>query len=558
MSGELAAPTQDLAPSDVLRLFNQFLAQLQTPVPIPSTLFSGNIDPALGNLSATSVQPPTSLTSPLATVPASSHGTEKRQCRGRNLTCRGVVPGACTNCMCKGCCEAEPTLCVFKNHNGGKRPVTASHNPAHLPRPLPSMPYLVASVLHDSQAQAPTTTPAPPLPGLTPTSEMDHSTENSTSPAIGLQLSTGAVTTTTMPLSQPSQLSAPSTFSFKKPVPADLKEDYIRQCRERDKRRKIESLKARHQVKIKQSVTLFAYLGNDELPIMRPLQGILSWPALNFSEIHSDLAVLFGLPLSTILELEVLIAVNGIKSWIPVTLDFSMSVSLNDSIYLRRVGCSAGPGATPLALCAATGTTTPRKRKLLDSPTTDRPNKSLRMHSLYSSLPSSPSPTPLTPRASQLVDIFSESSPAEALASGCQNPTGGGAETLMHSTEPDAPNWMPPQSPVEHNDRDDLWSQGYVTTPTGSHLKWPQGMYVRDMAEGFDILAAGRASGASTLLERFPAVFRGMPWVSATYQKNRKFWNELAPEVRYTARNLPRTNMGLWEVWRKTQPSWRS
>ncbi|PPQ76917.1 hypothetical protein CVT24_008931 [Panaeolus cyanescens] len=274
--GELAAPTQDLSTSDVLRLFNQFVAQLQTPVRIPSTSFSGNIDPALVNLSATSVQPPTSATSLPANVPASSHGTERRQCQGRNLTCRGVVPSACTNCMCKGCCEAEPALCMFKNHNGSKRPVTASQNLAHLPRPLPAMPYLVPSVLSDSQVQA---TPAP-LPGSTPASEM----------------STVAVTTTTVPLVQPSQLSVPSTFLFKKPVPADLKEDYIRQCRERDKRREIESLKARHQVKIKQSVTLFAYLSNDELPIMRPLQGILSWPSLNFSEIHCDLAVLFGLP----------------------------------------------------------------------------------------------------------------------------------------------------------------------------------------------------------------------------------------------------------------------
>ncbi|PPR03683.1 hypothetical protein CVT24_007707 [Panaeolus cyanescens] len=514
MSSELAVPTQDYGSSDMFSLLNHLLAHLQTLVqPVPT--FSGNIDPELHDVSASTRQVlPAALPFPHI-VPAIFHGTEKRQRRGRNMTRRGVVPGACTNCMCKRCCESEQAVCLFKNHNGGKMPVTSSQNSAHLPRPLPAAPYLVSAVLSDAGPQARTipTATATPLEPVIPSNRQGDT----------------SITVTT-PLQRPQSIQSasipPGSFSFKKPVPADLKEGYVRQCREQDKRREIESLKARHQVKIKQSVTPFAYLDDDELPIMRPLQGIISWPSLNFYEIHSDLAVLFGLPLSTILDLEVLIAVNGVKAWIPVTLDFSMSVSTNDSLYLRKQGCSSGPAVAPHILYA--GTTAPRKRRIpdsLDSPTTDRPSKLSRLHTPYSSLPSSPSPP--SPVLSTPVKILGH------ISSHISSPT----------AEP-------------YDDRGDLWAQGYVTTPVESHLKWPHGTYVRDMAEGFDMLAAGRVTVA-TLLDRFPVVFRGMLWVSATYQKNRKFWMELAPEVRHVARNLPRINEGLWEIWRKTQSSWR-
>ncbi|KAF9044903.1 hypothetical protein BJ165DRAFT_1540592 [Panaeolus papilionaceus] len=537
MSNALLSET--LAPTEALNVLSQILAQLQNPVGSTPSPFPGNIDPALYSLSATTHDQLSTPSSSLpGSVPANTQVTDRRQCRGRNLACKGVVPGACTNCMCKGCCEADPTTCAFKNHNGGKRPVTSSQNPAHLPRPLPAAPYLVSSTPFRPPTGAPST-----LASVSAVAQPN--TEPRTS-ALNLSVITALTPTTSM-------IEAPTsnTFSFKKPIPTDLKEDYVRQCRERDKRREVEALKARHQLRLKQSVTLIAYFDDDQMPIMRPLQGLLSWPSLNFSEILDDLALLFEVSHSTILELEAFISIQGIKSWIPVKLDFSIPVHTDDVIYLRKRGSHAGPTAVPHTLYSGAATT-PRKRKTMDSPDTARPRKAHRLDLGPSSLPSSPSPLPTQPGSESDAFTVFDTPPTLLLetASDLSDSLTPAVSTSTTSALLASP------THVEDDPRDETWSLGYVTTPLETHLKWPQGMYVRDMAEGFDILTSGR-KGGGTLSDRFPVVFRGIPWVSATYQKNRKFWMELAPEVRLSARALPRTNQGLWEVWRKTQSSWR-
>ena len=103
-------------------------------------------------------------------------------------------------------------------------------------------------------------------------------------------------------------------------------------------------------------------------------------------------------------------------------------------------------------------------------------------------------------------------------------------------------------------DPDFEWEFGTVPTPKGAAVVWPQGMYARDMAKGFDLLML-RETG-ETVASRFLKVFLGMVWKESTYHKNRKFWLGLTESARQQALKLPRTKEGLWTVWRKAQPTW--
>ncbi len=82
----------------------------------------------------------------------------------------------------------------------------------------------------------------------------------------------------------------------------------------------------------------------------------------------------------------------------------------------------------------------------------------------------------------------------------------------------------------------------------------PRGVYVQDMAKGFELLVSG---SKSTLAECFPRVFPGKPYKHSAFFNNRNFWFGLPAHVRQQARNLPQTEDGLWLKWRKQQPSWK-
>jgi len=63
------------------------------------------------------------------------------------------------------------------------------------------------------------------------------------------------------------------------------------------------------------------------------------------------------------------------------------------------------------------------------------------------------------------------------------------------------------------------WEFGTVPTPKGAAVVWPQGMYARDMAKGFDLLMLGKTG--ETVASWFLKVFLGMVWKKSMYHKIR-------------------------------------
>jgi len=102
---------------------------------------------------------------------------------------------------------------------------------------------------------------------------------------------------------------------------------------------------------------------------------------------------------------------------------------------------------------------------------------------------------------------------------------------------------------------DELWALGSVLTPPQLGVKWPQKMYVCDMAQAFTFLEDLADTGE--LPDRFSKVFNGMPWKSSTYHLNRHFWDGLPEILKQEACTLPRMHdVGLWAAWRKGKPGW--
>ncbi|KAJ2924822.1 hypothetical protein H1R20_g12252, partial [Candolleomyces eurysporus] len=85
-------------------------------------------------------------------------------------------------------------------------------------------------------------------------------------------------------------------------------------------------------------------------------------------------------------------------------------------------------------------------------------------------------------------------------------------------------------------------------------MRWPSGMFVCDVARGFELLSQGNSR---SLEQRFNQVFPGYQYKASTYHDNRKFWRSLPVDVRIQAIQLPRTRESLWKVFRKSRPEWK-
>lgn len=423
----------------------------------------------------------------------SAGGTSKPRCT--ELSCKRIGTASCSYKKCKPCCERSPTICQFKGHNpGGQRPVSVSDNPAHLARPIPSAPLHLLSTYSAGFSTSLNTLAGP-------------SSENVT-------VSTGIM---------PPFVS--DGFTFKKPVPKALSDDYLRRCKEREHRQQLELSRTENQRRINHSVILVAYLDDDTSPLMIPLQDISTWPTLNLVQVP-DLSDILGV--TDLLGLELYVPKNGFWT---TNLDFAMTVKTDVKVYVRKRGIRAGPdGNPPISLSTSITPRTSRKRRL-DSP------------------PFTPF-TPLSKLAridSGVSDLDSESrlsSPALSLVS---SPAAFGSEAFTRVLS-----MVSSHGQATGDNMDQNWALGFVHTPLEAHIVWPNGIYVRDMAKAFEMLAPC----SQRLQERFLEVFQGKPWKESTYHKNQSFWMKLPVHIRQQAGNLPRTEDGIWTKWRKTQPGW--
>ncbi|KJA13705.1 hypothetical protein HYPSUDRAFT_209324 [Hypholoma sublateritium FD-334 SS-4] len=244
---------------------------------------------------------------------------------------------------------------------------------------------------------------------------------------------------------------------------------------------------------------------------------ISPWPMINIQTI-SGLADLLGVSDLSGLDLYA----TKSNCWIP-TVDFVMSIKTDERIFIRKHGLLPGTSrfldSMPVSLSDVFSTPPRRKWPYESSPTTCSPTPKTRRFASPSAC-SPPSPTPR-------VHVTSLEENEES--------------AMMSATHLDD----------ELNDQD--WALGFVLTPT-STLPWPAGMFVRDMAKGFDLIAASRQK---LLEERFVAIFPGKPYKHSVFFRNRGFWNGLSAQACLDARSLPRTKAGLWTEWRKTHLSWK-
>lgn len=108
-------------------------------------------------------------------------------------------------------------------------------------------------------------------------------------------------------------------------------------------------------------------------------------------------------------------------------------------------------------------------------------------------------------------------------------------------------------SPSPGGDNEDwMWHYHHVLTPdykTKTDIVWPAGMYVRDMAKGFDLMEV-RSPLKKEL--QFATVFPGVKYHRSTWYAQRDFWKVLSESDRQKARSLPRDNTGDYIEWRRS------
>lgn len=101
---------------------------------------------------------------------------------------------------------------------------------------------------------------------------------------------------------------------------------------------------------------------------------------------------------------------------------------------------------------------------------------------------------------------------------------------------------------------DYLWLEGRVHVPDSVNVyRWPNGMYSRDMVQGFRLLAK---ADRSKLKEEFAKVFPGIEFKS-TYYRQEEAWKTSTETERIKVASLPRTREGLWTEARQSLSGWK-
>jgi hypothetical protein len=101
------------------------------------------------------------------------------------------------------------------------------------------------------------------------------------------------------------------------------------------------------------------------------------------------------------------------------------------------------------------------------------------------------------------------------------------------------------------SDYDYLWQRGFVHVPNTQ--LWPSSMYARDMAWGLTKLGESRKD----IEQRFSQVFPGVPYVKATYYRQRDAFFKSSTREIEQCRALVRGPSGMWMHWRGTSSGWK-
>ncbi|KAJ7504090.1 hypothetical protein B0H11DRAFT_2187529 [Mycena galericulata] len=247
---------------------------------------------------------------------------------------------------------------------------------------------------------------------------------------------------------------------------------------------------------------------DDEDPEILRQQGIRLWPKLNMADYPSLLKKL-GLTEDD----EINIYDFDGRCWDCEDVNHVMAVSSGQVLLMRRLGVVRCPRLDEYILkYSPQHSTTCRslpaaaaKRKRHASATPDRPNKFL----AFLSIPriSRCSLAPIT-AVNALVTAVDANRPRQTL-------------------------------------------EGRVWTPAGCGT-WPEGMYARDMAAAFRLLAGGKGS----VPDRFKDVFGLADFPKGTWYQQQRAWKRSSQEERDSAMALPRTFNGLWTEWRTKSTGW--
>ncbi|KAF8869213.1 hypothetical protein CPB84DRAFT_1856627 [Gymnopilus junonius] len=277
-----------------------------------------------------------------------------------------------------------------------------------MPRPLPlfplHLPTLMDTVTSDFLALS-STSPFVSSPLDDPSVSVSVSVSASAFPSGSISSSVSIIPDASLPTVNQ------HPFRFVKPIPAAVATDWDRCHWERELRQQSEASRAENEQWIKHTVLLLAYLQDTAELILLPLQDIKTWPTLNLMHLTHLPAQLGVLSFD---ELDLYVCSSHSNFWIP-TVDHSMTIKMDDKIFIRRKGVQTGPHPSALVshsepLDATSGSfrTPTRKCPWELTPPSMRPSKiphiDLTLDEPQVSPPSSPfqplSLSPTTPAAS--------------------------------------------------------------------------------------------------------------------------------------------------------------
>ncbi|KAJ7831640.1 hypothetical protein B0H13DRAFT_2679311 [Mycena leptocephala] len=311
---------------------------------------------------------------------------------------------------------------------------------------------------------------------------------------------------------------------YKKTMDPAWARRYNKNHEEQEERKRAEEQRRTQELMFERQVRFCFWGTDDEDPEILRQQGIRLWPKLNMADYPSLLKKL-GLTEDD----EINIYDFDGRCWDREDVNHVMSVSSGQVLLMRRLGVVRCPRLDEYILKYSPQHTTTRrslpaaaaKRKRHASATPDQPNKFVRS--------SSPPTRPILPHT------FS---------------------APLRRPPPRRDLSLPPPStpssqPLTPIDPDKLWVEGRVWTPAGCGT-WPEGMYARDMAAAFRLIAVGKGS----VPDRFKDVFGLDDFPKGTWYQQQRAWKRSSQEERDSAMALPRTFNGLWTEWRTKSTGW--
>ncbi|KAL1939208.1 hypothetical protein VTO73DRAFT_10249 [Trametes versicolor] len=255
--------------------------------------------------------------------------------------------------------------------------------------------------------------------------------------------------------------------SFRRPMDDSLKADWDQARALRDEKLRGIAMQRESKWKKENSLTLWCWLKDAEPPVRKQIQGIHTFP---FYSLVQAPAVLERLGVPEGGRVEAYLDTDEVLSVVPQQTLLFHCVGVTDCLYIDEHIAAAAAGKA----------------------TTGLPQLGEPQPVQVTIVAPKPLPTPLPPSSS--VSLVPSPSPA-----------------LLTSSSTSTP-----------DDLDTLWQHNQVHVPVSAEgLSWPYGMYVRDMAKGFEFLADVKKNDIAMA---FAEVFVGTKWVPATYYSQHAAW----------------------------------